>query len=523
MPIVRPGTELFDDVVSKVPTGLRPSEGLPDVVNAAIDSQDPAAGWLQDELSLQGGNLWQMSGQSVLANTVSTIGQPFGGTFDAMIGAIGLPQSALDIYSRLTDAIRDKVVEIAKEAMLKVMLEVGIGFAVDVLSAIPVLGWIIDILWDFAMAIVDIVMASQEEEPAKVKVFTAALFTPAVDRTFANKVIAYTSPTNPIDVRPDWTNIFLPPGAGKIHGWQEPFSMAPLEGGGFRMNITDFEEKQGNPRPPMGYVPGSDWITRQYEVRPHAYVPQVTDTGRYFPTGRDTATTIWGMATKVGPTMFTIDAERCENAWRSYLGQLRDFIQVTGKYIDEDGYKKDFSRKMKEQMVKVLGESISPKPGKTWKPYNPDHKYQDWDAYGIDRMRPIRNLRGLAKAQKEYLTGPMLAYVDMTYGAFRQNSTMQGILRNGQSKLMQTAQRCVIDVENVPDREFQEALVASGVGDFRTCPPPLRANIEIDTKPLFDTKIAAPKNGNGGGRRGGGGGGLLIAAAVAALILKSRK
>lgn len=466
-----------DPRISQVQLGLSAAYELPNL-DGALASADPRAGDLASaEMKLLSGSIWQVGGQQVMAGVLQNVGYPHGRIFDSLIETVQIDPASLDIFARATEELRGQVEDAIKSEVAK-WLKQGIGLTVDLFSAVPVVGWVVDILWDFGLAIADIVkLAKAQDEGVPQREYARAKFDPGTDRRFANSIIQATAKSK------NWTQIFMPPGLGRVAGQYgtQPFGVAPLrkdQGGGVRITVADIELRgqQGW----TGYAPGSIWTTAQYEVQPGAFRPMITDTGRYFPTVRDIGTMTWGMVTRVAPPMYCVAAERCADAWLSYLGQLRDFVQTTDA-IDTAA---------KDRLVEVIGNSIS--PGSPWTAYNSGHTAGEWDQYGIEGMRPIRNMRALAKAQLDYLTGPIAAYVDMNYGAFLDNPTLQSKLRSGRQRLMQSSQRCRIDLKNVPDHELKNQLIASGVGDIARCPPPVKLYEEPELGLIFDQYPGAP-------------------------------
>lgn len=470
---------------------------LPDLVALAKNADPRAMAIGQAELGAQSATIWQIGGQRILGAILSNTGIPSGKAFDAAMSAIEIQPTALDVLKILRAAMGGTVDKLTKSSLQKAFAD-GIGIATDLIGSIPVAGWVAGAIIDAGVAIFRLVKLVQESDKPPEVTYERATFSPWLDRAMAQGVIATTA------YKLDWNALFSPPGIGSTHAYIDAVTAQNLKHG-IRFSISGMNE--GYSEGWTGYVPGRDRVTAQIEVvtmESGSSFLQVYDTGRLFPSLCDLSTLAWATITRNSPQMYCVDAAELMRRWRSYLGQIRDWIQSTGK----------LNTSQKEVVVSKL------KPIYGWSSFNPDTEIQDWDGYQIDDSYPVKMLTTLRAQQLAFLDTITIAYLDETFEAFRRDTEMRDKLRTNLPLLLQHPARCRVDMANVRDEDYRKALIDSGAGVPSCTGMGLASGKFGKIK-----KVPAFPKGPGGSTSGSAasGAGVAVAALAAIALLAGRR
>jgi hypothetical protein len=471
---------------------------LPNLTELAKSADPRAMAVGQAEFGAQTATIWQVGGQRILGAVLVNTGIPQGDTYDAAIAAIGLDPAALDVITILREAMGGTVDRLTEKALKQAFSE-GIGVAADMLGVVPVAGWIAKAIIDAGVAIYRLVRLVQEGKEPPETTYERATFDPGLDRYMAQDVIGTTRHSV------DWNSLFSPPAIGSSRGYVDAVGFQRLEDG-LRMTITGMSEHYSDGW--TGYIPGSNNVTAQLEIitmEPGSTNLQVYDTGRLFPSLRNMSTMAWTAVTRNSPQMYCVDANDLIRRWESYLGQIRDAIQSTGRLTTDQ--KRVVVRKLKS----IYG----------WGSFNSRTPVGEWDAYGLDRSVPIAMLRTLRARQLGYLDTTTIAYVDESFEAFRTDLEARDKLRTNLPLLVKHPARCTLDMKNVRNPDYAKALRDSGVGTPRCLQLGLAAAGPFGKRPSLPAFPANPAGSAGNGTTTGAG--IAVAALAAIALLAGRR
>jgi hypothetical protein len=513
MPIVREndfpaifGELSIDSTINTVPL-------LPDIVNLK-NTQDAIHGPLgQAEFKGLMGTIWERNTQKMFGAMVTSVGVPKGNAFDRIFETIQQKPWELDVIASLDDLLDGDLEALAQWAMRKALDLVG--SIVDMVGGVPIIGWIIKIIWEVAesvIAIVQFIKGKKENEKAIDELVARAEFSPDLDQLVAKLI------TKTMHWRKDWTDLFMPPGMGKGgRTWSQAYwRKTKLEGGGVQLRSMDMTP--GHVEEWTGFMPGTTKITRMYEFYPVGNL-RFIDTGQYLPSGRDMMVTAWSFVTKNSPAMYTVDADKALDNWKGYLGTLRDFIQAvtpTGQSL------LPIKTSDKKTFINKMGAEIR------WNPYHPDDVVGNFKGYGIYDCRPVKSLERLKHDQFAYLDTITCAYLDRSFEAIKQDSNLRGRWNVRREALLEHPARCAVDLDNIPDPEYK-AEMTKRVSGMQCAPKELAA---FEKKGAEGRLIISPKgtipvgpyqNPPGTGKKGGGGAGIALAALAGLAVMRARR
>lgn len=400
---------------------------------------------------------WQIGAQLTLGQVVTTVGMPAFDVFDTVMAALGE-----DVTKMFQDAIKQSGETIAqavrrlgksnKATVLKAAnagVSAGVGPAVNAAAVIPVLGWSVTILWNmsvFARKLADLL---KKQNAPQVQLYKESSFSSQGDHLVFTSFLQRMADTR------DWTLIFQAPGWGKPNGWQEPFGRQELGEGGNKFGTRFLTTNPINGA--MGNVPGTGWCHQSLEMLGDPREP--TDPGAFLPSTRSQAGWLWEHVIKgnSSPALYCVDAGKLGDNWATYLYDLRVYLSQSDAAPSEDHLRKillywngayDAKGKYRKVFgwIKPKNIALSPKPN-------------EWDHY-----QPVREAADLADKQRAMLDTILVAYIDEDYAALKADSSLRDLWLERRQQLLSHPARCEVDITNVPDSVYRNALKDSGHG-----------------------------------------------------------
>ena len=399
---------------------------------------------------IQGEN-WALGSQFQAGNVLARVGAPYGS--DLYSGLIEIVKIE-DPILQFREFVEEKLVNIGS-ALLEEVLEVVSDLAeqlvsslINAVGSIPVVGWILEALYDVINAIVLIVkMVKLQKASDPEAEYNAAGFNPQTDTDMANIYILGLMRTTA-----DWTNIFRPRGVGRTKSYGELFWSAKLKGDLGRRITT-----RGTRNGWVGYIPGTSVIDQGWEISEYG----TRNLGSLLPTARDMAMMCWkqvdGGSNKGrsgSPAMFTVDADGAKRVWQQFLFDFRIWLRE-----GNTGLSKDARRKF------VDGKGRDTYGWAKWDTSFDDKK--GFDNFGVNKSYPVRELRRLRKRQYALLNRVEVAYVGPNYGVLKgvHSDDIRKRWDANRKRLLQDQARCLVDVKNIPDVSYRLAMESATEAD----------------------------------------------------------
>lgn len=440
-------TDLFNKIVG---TSL---QGLPDLWN------DPAAK----------GSAWARHAL-VLAGNGSAIQQKIWAAVDRGIGTAPWQVASLTKLAsidplalaagRILIDILPPMRELAKLAfdklldLLTMAAEQVLGIAMTFLTAIPVIGQVIEILLAVVMAIVKIVKLAKQQQDANDAEDTVPAMYPSVE---ADELLT-------MEIREkcemhDWTGIFMPrtdPNDPE-RDWARGFNCHKIEPGGayangrliqpagsFAYTFTEQDvrgvEGMGGfwGKKAVGAIPGAVRIHRAIQVGHGGKDP--VDPGEWLPQSAAAAATAWSAVWSNGPTVFAVDADLALVSWerqcRIFLSDLDDNRRCTSTQLSPPAR----AIVRKAFIEDVMGLYDSPA----------NSSIEDL----ISEM-PIRGaLLGLKARQNSLGRTTTIAYVDARYAP----PAIRDVIDSRQKSILESQEVCRLDLNRIPNPLFRSAV-----------------------------------------------------------------
>lgn len=413
---------------------------------------------------------WQVGAQLTLGSLVTTVGIPTMHLFETVMQSVGV-----DAHKLFNDSLREAgrtlaetIQKLGRESeevatgAVRSSLGEGIGHAVDNVAVIPVVGWVVQILFGLGKLIGKIVKIQKASQlPAAQSTYPPSSFTAEGDTAVFEKFYF-----DRIRSFQDWTQIYLPPTLGKFESYHDVFVHTLLEPGCTTDTGRRWQGCSGirfigsNPiTGAIGNVPGTGWLHQSIEY----FKGNVNiDPGMYLPSTRSQAGWLWQGAIKGNtPTAFTIDTELLQASWESYLMDLRIAIAESGSLNDEDRRRiltfYNSGRDERGKLRQIFGWYGTGSPiGTSIKP-----GHNEWDYY-----QPVKEAKDLRKKQRQMLDTIAVAYLDNSFPAVNNaiSPEFHDLWQRRKRQLLEHPDRCLVDLTNVPDRDYRDALRDAGVG-----------------------------------------------------------
>ena len=249
-----------------------------------------------------------------------------------------------DVWSKVAwidkrkDAIAGVLAEVpfaltqSPEKLIGAIASVAIDLALNAVTAVPVVGWIVGIMVGIGRALAPIFadLLDDEVPPARRAILPWNRYNNRVDEYWVRTFVQITAAGT------DWTTAFLPPTdartwaladgvdedgnvigqvlapfSGKNVAWNGDYGCLP---GTFR--VAGILQYRGRPQPP-------DSALRYYSdgTLLHAY-GDFTQTGDFYPSLQQLAGTAWQQIAAGGPDTYKVDCDQLEKGWRDWFSAL---------------------------------------------------------------------------------------------------------------------------------------------------------------------------------------------------------
>lgn len=440
-----------DPAIAALPKQLPPAFAYPDVNEIVADSSsDPSIitrvnGWVSERAA----TIYQGGGEIGMASIVSKLGVAAEVTAENIANA--LDESQTDWQGGIVDAV-DETLGIAgslvtalasvsdddAEALVREAMKIGIGVSIQLMTQIPVVGWIAKLAYTFGNAIYQIVQVvkqgkAEDEPPA----YPAVSFNPENDLiTFNNLVLGS------LRTEKDWTKLFRPPGGGvpANAAWLGEFQTQNLGQGS---KVYGIKVSATNPCSAcLGFVPGTGFLHDDIEMVGVA----LKDTGNtYLPSSRQHGLWIWEhIARHNSPALYTVNASQIATSWGNYLKALRLFVESNDKLTAAQKNKIITYYNKDPGGAKIFGWG---KPRTTdagaWIPDEDVAKYH-----------PVQAAKTLRERQLAFLDTITCAYVDDSYGALS-DPAVKDKWKKRRKDLLEHPAVCAVDLTMIPDAIYR--------------------------------------------------------------------
>jgi len=232
--------------------------------------------------------------------------------------------------------------------------------AIDAIGAIPVVGWVIRVVYEISKAVASIVIASKDAKDAAarreiarslsipmgsmdfdpdVNDATAKAFFKMILDDRAQDIIrpSYKMPSNAANMGFLAEGVYQEAGDDMASGW-----------------IVHGSHGTGG----LGYVPGTSSMTRaMFFPAGVAYTPnscgvgaaggRIRDLATLYPTAQNLATSWWSQANAPGPTMYTVRPLTAKSEWENYIEQMFALVENVLKGWTAAPSGKKFTNKFK--------------------------------------------------------------------------------------------------------------------------------------------------------------------------------
>lgn len=453
MPILRP-----DDPALKILRDRKwhVATEMPDtaeIYGEAVGQVSP--GFLGKQWAFSGQVIYQEGSQMALGAVLENIGMPVIAIFRDILDAlkIDVVGDMMNAVEAAAGSIKNAVTALqeggeAAEAVMENSVEAGVGFAVDGIGMVPLVGWIVKIAWALVKFIKKIVLlARSSKDYGKVNVkYPDTMFNPQLDNIWLNEVLTM------LRQEKDWSHLFGPPALGKGLGTLPDYWLRETTGGAVEITRQFGRDDEGkimewDTHLWTGMVPGATKLVRGIRVKGGS----AEIIGPYFlPSIQNILFWVWssviGKKGNAGPAMYCVDPNALRS-WSGYIGGLHEFIYETG----------GISNAGKESVMRVLNKDEWGKPIFGWgtgvKPRSNEH----------DNYLPWKMASALEERQFSFLDTLLVAYIDESYGAFQTNDSLRNKWVQRRKDLLVHPARCDVDLDNVPDSDYRQALRESGV------------------------------------------------------------
>lgn len=366
-------------------------------------------------------------------------------------GSLGLPANTLvEVASALGPLIMDPPQDLG--ALYVSLARTGVGIAVDILGAIPIVGIIAQAIGGIGLFIWDV--ARMRQETAREYLPPPEVYDRNAEEYVMNTQLLPALSTN------DWTGLFLPRmgNSRKILEVESGWLLDSIDGG------------QG-----LGFIPGTQqissatqalWHKKSSRARGSFAVHQ--DIGDFYPGPAQLMTAIDQQVQRPGAEMWAVAPSLVRQAWKEHVlaTMLLAYELFFGREIKGTGLDRlneEHRRLIVRQLVAPLHVSYvngEPRRGilgaNSWSPKNaPDDIVEAFVEPWCER---------LAQRQDHYLGTTAVAYADPKSAAFAHDTKLRDKLFEMRKRLLRSPARYKVDPRDVIDRSYKTELFKSTVG-----------------------------------------------------------
>lgn len=261
-----------------------------------------------------------------------------------VIGQVAVTVGFLDheMRTKVRNAYAEPLVNVAAglQVVGRVINSEYFQQAIDGISWIPIVGWIIKIVVEVLTLIVNISAKVREKRITKMTTELALRFhlplmaadvdiKNAYNQTLTQGVLKAVKEYNA-------QAVFLPPviapnGSGRafeaVAAADEDAGKEKMENGEERTPTAGWYLRGSPESMPggIGFVPGGSTIFRQFEFVTGGGGNEPRNIGDYAPTAKQTAAYLWQLALKPGPLMFAVETAPVREAWDAFVHALWEY------------------------------------------------------------------------------------------------------------------------------------------------------------------------------------------------------
>jgi hypothetical protein len=415
-----PGT----DIVGVFDVPLTALTDLWEAVN--VNQADPKALDIVQRASVQllAGNTAVMFQQAIAA-CGSSLGYLPGAAYDAAMAIVGFATGQMSTGEFLLAALNTPLVQLALGKAIEVataaLKEVLSPFA-DVVTGIPVVGQIVDIIMGLVMGIVQLVKLSKaaEAETNREDEFAPSVPSVEIDRYSAMDVVN-------IIKTPNWQELFVPLAdiLDADRAWIRGFSCTALTNGGRRIGAIA-DRAWGVEGHGYGYLAGTALVSRWIEFGPKG--ANIWDTGSSMALTRQACEIAYGLVCSDGPAAFAIDAKNARVAWERYISELIGGLETNSICS---------GKSVKAETMQTVAKWVR----------------SQWGLEGsgdamVESAPVVSALRTLEKRQTILLRRPVIAYTPV-------GTAMETQLSEAREELLNSESVCWIDPDAIVDSYYR--------------------------------------------------------------------
>lgn len=417
----------------------------------------------------------------------------------------------------------------------------AVDLAVQAVSAIPVVGWVVQIGYVAGVAIAQ-AMRAYRANPEQAR--PAIEYSKAIDEDRCNDLLDVAQGN-------DWTRVFLPPAAGDFESVAIDYLETEKDG----TRVVQTQPRQGFGAipgvpammgayqtmdwPPKAMTPAGKWEVSKTQILkkvgvnlPWGAGPRTT-IGDWVPSARQLAFSMWGMVRKNSPQAFMVDHAKISAAWRDHFGELGNYIE----WLHSKGGDQNFNtaaaltyetvlgafrpkKRVETPILNIGGGQFADEPffsaGNAsagcflipQKSYNLEGLTADYvcdyadPAMFVPSFHPLDGPRkndfwvlywplvryvidDAIEATLRYCDTLTIAYVDESFPAIANNSKIRERWSTMRQELLRHPARHDVDLDMIPDSAYREAMYTaqrSAADAFAALPPQAQSTAPIQTQ-----------------------------------------
>lgn len=439
----------YDDLKGEIPGFGIPSreEWGPLFANLPV-----ADGRFQAKILLSNGILQAKTMQSTLGQMAKNVGVPFLEAFDALAKAVGVDIVGLlsDALQQIAQAAIDAALDLAESALGVAMK--GLDVAIDLVGAIPLYGYVLEMILGLVKGVVGIVNIIKQQKQAdklsKIKEYPFPAYDPEFDLDIFNAGL------NLVSKSLDWTWIWTPPSLGEDPLTGERFGVVDITGDAITIRGLV-------PTDSPGCTPGIALAHQGAFLYSNPFSTQILDTGDIsLPSIRQQHLYLWKSLSQnnMQPAIYCVDAEKIESQWTQYVHDFWLFLYEGTKQAAMPG---GFTESQRAQLQLFYAGTAS-QPG----PFYGMNLYSGHPptTAEVENVLAVKEAKTLRKRQDALLDTVLIAYLNPDMVALKPGSSLRTKWNQRKVELLQHPARCAILLDDVVDAVYLQYLIESGVG-----------------------------------------------------------
>lgn len=440
------------------------------------------------QLQYRAASAWMgsVTTQATLGAFAHNVGIPKHAEFEQIMAAVLEPFK--DQLEEFAQEIKDRLIEVTEDA-IRLVVDVifeALDPAMELITSIPVYGWVVDIIWGIAKSIKGFVEMARGTPPPEQEVALPQYSSDSDTQAF--NVLLGT-----VRQSLDWTTIFMPPKVGAGPGGIGNIG---------RFGVINYVSKAigvvstGSETGGLGLIPGVARVHGSWMIPHHLMesgMGMITDVGTLLPQIQAQHAYLWKQMSVYtqqtdAPALYYVDAKKLEATWSQFVWDFWNFLAGKGHRDPE------FSAPVMNAFGHQVNMSSAGDKGPFYGMFDSDNKLRTPSESKVQDILCVNECSILRKRQWALLNTPMCAYLESDMGSLN-DMDLKRRWDERKLQLLSHPARCTVSLEDVRDVIYLQYLQESNMSAAACAAVPFKLAAGPDFRPPARMPTGNPGSG----------------------------